>query len=152
MNESSAARRLRIFMALAVLAVVAGGAAGAAAGCAASGDEQDEASGAQAQDLGGTLRQKKHIANIKWTPGKFSIGASLGKAMDVSFACAGTKAPYDLVQTTEKGVVVVASLAGCDEGDLVTLYKVKTVDGACYQVVSIDDKVEATSDVYCLKP
>lgn len=148
MSESSVARRMRVYVALAALT---GGAAGAVVGCVAPGDEPDEASGAQSQDLGGTLRQKKHVTNFKWTPAKYTVGASLGKAMDVSFECAGTKAPHNLVQTTEKGAVVVASLSGCTGGDLVTLYKVNVVNGACYQIVSIDDEVEATSDVDCLK-
>jgi hypothetical protein len=128
MNESSVARRMRVYVAQAALA---GGSAGVAVGCAAPGDEQDEASGARAQDLGGTIRQKKHAGKMQWAPINIDVGFSQPsqKAMNVSFECAGTKAPHSLVRTTEKGAVVVASLAGCTGGELVTLYKVNVVDG-----------------------
>src|SRR5438270_43087 len=38
-----------------------------------------------ANDLGPDNVQKKHIANIKWTPGKATIGIGMGKAMYDSF-------------------------------------------------------------------
>jgi hypothetical protein len=141
MHESSRVRRLPLWAIVATLTSVA-------AGCAAPGEEADESLGQQTQNLGGTLRQKKHAGSLTW--GEITIEAGLPSAnvIEVGFECVGTKAPYELVQTTKKDTTVVASLKGCNEGDLVTLHNVNVVGGASYQVVSIDDEIEATSDVF----
>jgi hypothetical protein len=141
MHESSRARRLSLWAIVATLASVA-------AGCATSGEEANESLGQQTQNLGGTLRQKKHAGKLAWSKPTFEPGLPSASVIAITFECVGTKAPYELVQTLKNDTTVVASLKGCQEGDLVTLQKVPVAGGASYQVVSIDDETEATSDIF----
>ena len=57
----------------------------------------------QAHDLGPDNRQKKHVSNVKWTPGKASIGIGMGKGM-----YDWIKAAFDKGYITKSGTFTAA--------------------------------------------
>src|SRR4051812_34042730 len=56
-----------------------------------------------ANDLGPENFQKKHVANIKWTPGKATVGAGMGKSM-----YKWIQASFDKGQFPQDGALVSA--------------------------------------------
>jgi hypothetical protein len=57
-----------------------------------------------ANDLGPDNMQAKHVANIKWTPGKISVGAGMGKGM-----YEWIKQSFDKAYAPKNGTVTVAN-------------------------------------------
>jgi hypothetical protein len=97
-----------------------------------------------ANDLGPDNTQKKHVSNIKWTPGKATIGIGMGKGM------------YDWIQAAfDKGYLTKSgSITSADfnykaqsrmdfQGGLITSVTVPKLDGSSKDAAYFDIEWEA---------
>jgi hypothetical protein len=90
-------------------------------------------------DLGTELFQKKHVANIKWTPGKATVGAGMGKAM-----YKWIQASFDKGQFPQDGAVVSADNNGKAAthldfyGAIVTSVAFPKLDGSSKDSIYLD--------------
>src|SRR5579862_4430909 len=97
-----------------------------------------------ANDLGPDNVQKKHVSNIKWTPGKATIGIGMGKGM------------YDWIQAAfDKGYLTKSgSFTAADfnykamsrlnfTGGLITSVTVPKLDGSSKDAAYFDIEFEA---------
>lgn len=95
-------------------------------------------------DLGPDNRQKKHVSNVKWTPGKATIGIGMGKGM-----YDWIKAAFDKGYITKSGTFTAADfnykakshLAFRDA--LITAVTVPTLDGSSKDAAYFDVEFEA---------
>jgi len=92
-----------------------------------------------ANDLGPELFQKKHVANIKWTPGKATVGAGMGKSM-----YKWIQASFDKGQFPQDGALVSADNNGKAQthldfyGAIVTSVAFPKLDGSSKDSIYLD--------------
>ena len=95
-------------------------------------------------DLGPDNVQKKHVANVKWTPGKATIGIGMGKGM-----YDWIKAAFDKGYITKNGTFTSADFnykaqSRMDfQGALITAVTVPKLDGASKDAAYFDIEWEA---------
>ena len=96
-----------------------------------------------ANDLGPDNRQKKHVANVKWTPGKATIGIGMGKGM-----YDWIKAAFDKGYITKSGTFTAADFNYKAQSQLsfrdalITAVTVPKLDGASKEAAYFDVEFE----------
>jgi len=94
-------------------------------------------------DLGPDNRQKKHVANVKWTPGKATIGIGMGKGM-----YDWIKAAFDKGYITKNGTFTAADFNYKAQSQLsfrdalITSVTVPKLDGASKEAAYFDVEFE----------
>ena len=97
-----------------------------------------------ANDLGPENMQKKHVSNIKWTPGKATVGIGMGKSM-----YEWIKAAFDKGYVTKNGTFTSADFDYKAQSQLtffnalITAVTVPKLDGASKEAAYFDVEFEA---------